>query len=396
MIVNGLKKVLICILVMLPCSALAAKHLPVFVYKQLTQVHLLMETESWSEASELLRSLAKKTKSKYALALIAKSQGQIAIHQDDLSSALVQFKKALAPQVLEEPENKQLLHSVAQLHCAVEEWRDCRAKMRKWTLMSPEHVKANDYMLITQAFAATDDWLDVIEPANQALKLNFNAPKAWFQMPVAAYVNLDNWPAAINAQERLLGKFSLDSDSWRRLTALHINNEDYQGALDSMRLPFEKGLLDRESDVLQMAQLFFHAGLPYQAAISMQKGLDNGWLPETTKNLEYLAGYWLEAKSFSKAIYVYHQLVDISPKRQWYRQLATLYFQQTDWASALKVLRQISTQESPDEMNLLLGLTLINIDEFEEATEILKELRHHEKLKPQAENWLKYVEQFTG
>ena len=65
-----------------------------------------METESWPEAKENLVQLENSTKNKMALALIAQSLGQIAIHQDDMLEALKQFKASFAFSVLDEAGTK--------------------------------------------------------------------------------------------------------------------------------------------------------------------------------------------------------------------------------------------------------------------------------------------------
>ena len=125
---------------------------------------------------------------------------------------------------------------------------------------------------------------------------------------------------------------------WRRLTTLHIQNDDYKSALDSMRLPFENGLLKLEKDYRQMAQLLFHSEVPFKAGNVLSEGMDKEIVAKNIRNLRQLAGYWVVAKEYDKAIDAYKQLTVIDPKRKWYKQLANLYFQKKEWAAATQVL----------------------------------------------------------
>lgn len=381
-------------------SLLAAAKLPKLVYQKLQIAHSLMDTEQWLEARVLLEKLSAETNHKYAQALIAQSQGQIAIHQENMALALGYFEKALELQVLDELANNQLRHSISQLHCSIEEWIPCREKMQEWMRLSPEKVKASDYIVLAQAYAATESWKDVIDPTSQALKLNQNAPKSWHQMLVVSHNNLAQWPEAISAQESLLAHFSEDAQEWRRLVSLHLNREDSLSALNSMRLPYERGLMTTESDVRQMTLLLYHADLPYQAARTLRKAMDRGRTEMSEKNMTLLAGLWVEAKSFNDAVVAYRELIHISPKRKWYKQLASLYFQEKNWSTAIDVIKQAGqdnklelNEQEQDDLELMHGMALINLSEFKKAKGILEPLTNRESVKSQAENWLSYIAQ---
>ena len=121
---------------------------------------------------------------------------------------------------------------------------------------------------------------EVVEPVSQALSLshqqNAGAPMAWHQLGVIAHANLKRWPAAIRAQQSLLGFYPEQAGEWRRLVSLQLQLDDHKGAADSMRIAYERGLLDREDDTLQLSRLLFHSGVPYQAAVILDRGIEKG------------------------------------------------------------------------------------------------------------------------
>lgn len=176
--------------------------------------------------------------------------------------------------------------------------------------------------------------------------------------------------------------------------------EDSLSALNSMRLPYERGLMTTESDVRQMTLLLYHADLPYQAARTLRKAMDRGRTEMSEKNMTLLAGLWVEAKSFNDAVVAYRELIHISPKRKWYKQLASLYFQEKNWSTAIDVIKQAGqdnklelNEQEQDDLELMHGMALINLSEFKKAKGILEPLTNRESVKSQAENWLSYIAQ---
>lgn len=393
---------LISVLVCMSTMIGAAPSMSSFAYNKLHQLQVLMETESWQEASDVLAILEAEIKNKYVQSLVAQSQGQIAIHREDLALALDRFNKALTLGGLDELANKQLLHSVAQLHCAVEEWLACRDKMQKWIVVAADKVQASDYLIVAQAYASTEHWEEVVTPIRLALHLNQKAPKSWHQMLVIALTNIKQWQDGVNAQQNLLAHYPEESEEWRKLVSLHLRQEDSNAALNSMRLPYEKGLLTKADDVRQMALLLYQAGLPYQAGATFSEGLEKAWIEPSEKDLELLARLWIEAKSIDQAINVYKKLIDVAPKRKWYKQLASLYFQEKNWSTVISMINEATQHglgldnQDLSELELMRGMALINMNEFDEAKGIFESLTNRDSMKTRAENWLNYIAQIEN
>lgn len=393
-----LKKLSVALLLSCLCSALWAKQpsLSPFLQKQLVKARGLMETESWAEAKTLLADLASNTENRFAKALAAQSLGQIAIYQDDMARALKRFKQAYELQVLDEASATRLMHSIGQLHCALEQWRACQDTLVAWLAREGVAPKAADYIMIAQAYAAPEQWIKVPRYVNKALALKPKGPINWYQLEVAAWAQQGRWAQAIGAQKRLLQHYATRPAEWRRLVSMLVQNDDYKGALSAMRLPFEKGWLESESDYRQMAQLLYHRGVPHKAAEVLAAGIAKGEVSDSLDNLKLLGNLWQQAKARDKAIAVFEALAERTNQRRWLVQLAQLHYQAENWPAAGDYLKQALAKKQEPKLQLMFAVTLINQHDYQLAKRSLTALLADESIKSRAQNWLSYIDRVTG
>ena len=373
-----------------------ADNLSPYMHRQLSEARSLMEAGSWTKAQQQLRPLAQKAKSPYAQALIQQSLGQIALQQDKVAEALTHYSKAYAADALPEATQNQLQHTVAQLHCAVEQWRACQQQLQQWLARVPDQqIKARDHLLLAQAFAATEDWRQVIPPARRALALNSKAPISWHRLLVAAHSHLAAWRRAALAQRQLLQQFPGESREWRRLVALQLQGKDYAAALTSLRIPFARGLLREGRDYRQLAQLMAHEDLPFAAGKVLSEGMRLGKVKATADNLRLLAGLWLQAKEPAKAIAAFKRLLALQPSKKGYRQVALLHYQQMQWREARAALRQAIKLAPDGDLLLLLGMVQTQLRQFDQAKQTLLPLINDDNLRQNAESWLNYIDSLS-
>lgn len=399
---TSIKTLVVALLLSFSFDVIGAKppSLSPFLQKQLVKARSLMETESWLEARTLLSQLYQNTENRFAKALAAQSLGQIAIYQDDMSRALSRFTQAYELEVLDDANNARLLHSIGQLHCALDEWASCRNSLLQWLSLEGVEVKATDYIMLAQAYAATEDWADVPLYVSKALSLNTHAPINWHQLEVAARAQQAQWPEAVEAQKRLLKHYASRPDEWRRLVSMMVQNDNYDGALSAMRMPFEKGWLTREQDYRQMAQLLYHCGVPSKAAEIFAQGIEQGAVEDSLGNLKLLGNLWLQAKNRDRAIEIFAELAERTDKRSWLVQLAQLHYQANHWRQARDYLKQALDKKYEAKLQLMFAVTLINLHDYQLAKRslepFLNETYSDQGMRKRAENWLSYIDRVMG
>ncbi|MEM7564849.1 MAG: polyprenyl synthetase family protein, partial [Pseudomonadota bacterium] len=293
--------------------------------------------------------------------------------------------------VLEASTQKNLLRAIGQLQCSLDRWKPCRENLESWIELSPGDATAQDYILVAQAYSATDTWPEVFDPATRAIEMHTAPPIDWHRLRIYALISLENWKQALAFQKTLIQQYPANKPEWRRLVSLQLQNEQYEEALGSLHLMHQKKWLDRESDYRQLIQLYQVGNLPYQAATIMQEGLAMDLLPTNSENLRYLASLWIAARETKEAIKTFQDLIKIDTNPEWQKQLANLYYQDKDWDIAIEMLEQILEQKPDPTFQLMLGISLAQLEQDDEARAVLEPLLAKKGVSESARGWLGYL-----
>ena len=68
--------------------------------------------------------------------------------------------------------------------------------------------------------------------------------------------------------------------------------------------------LKKENEILNLAYMFLGAEVPYKAAKIIEKGMNDGIIQKTQKNIETLGNAWAQANQHDKAIPVWKKQQD--------------------------------------------------------------------------------------
>ncbi len=345
-------------------------------YKQLMEAQALMEEAQWEQAQQVLALLTQPQRSAFVKALGFYNLGKIAIERDRFSEAIKRLKQARELQALSDEQQLQLLHSIGQLHCQIDQWSACARVLSQWVKLAPSLVMADDYIMIAQAYAQQEQWQQSLTPVGLALKhwkarssQETSPPQNWYQLAVVAHVELKQWQQAVSRQQQLLKHYPADSEDWRQLVSLHLQRDDWTSALAVQRMGYERGLLVAEKDYRLLTQLLLNKGMPLLAGDVLSDGLDKKRVKESEDSLELLCQSWLRAKEWQRAENAIARLNSIKPTVKRAQNLAQVQMELGHWQAASKSLSlavRLSNKPSPD-LQLLLGIVHINLKNYDTA-----------------------------
>ena len=72
--------------------------------------------------------------------------------------------------------------------------------------------------------------------------------------------------------------------------------------LVSTELIYLNGQLNKESEVMSMAYMYLGAEVPYRAAKIIDRGMKDGFVERSSKNLEVLGTAWYQARDLDSAV----------------------------------------------------------------------------------------------
>jgi len=393
-----MRLILMAVLLLLPPVLSAGPQLTPREYKALMQVSELLESARYQEARQTLLEAQGKASSDYAKALISHNLGQVEIQRERYPQALKHVKSAYSLKALPEEQQTNLLRTLAQLHCMQEAWKACVKHLSQWMKQQPDAVKGEDHLLLAQAYSQLEQWRNTLTPISRAIATRKVAPQSWYQLKVVAHIRLKQWRSAVKTQKKLVTHYAANTGHWRQLVSLHLQAGERRAALHTQRMGYERGLLTSASDHRLLAQMMLEAKMPFFAGQVVESGLKTGVLKHNKRNLTLLSHAWMLAKEKKQAVAALTSLNKVAPSTKTMTQLAHVQLELQDWQAAHDTLRKTlkrSKDKQQPRLQLLLGITRIKLQRYDQARLALRAASADKRLQPEAQGWIRYLDQIS-
>ena len=339
----------------------------------------------------------------------------------DYPKAIDAYYKLIAePEVTIELRVGALL-SLAQLHLVEENYEKGIQLIRQW-MSEVETVTAQSYSLLGQAYYQTGDYKKALSSMENAFIIAENEgskPREIWYVIMAACIG--EMKKEIGEEESLYRQI----DIYETLVELYPKKQYFiqlggsyeqlgreKDYMSTLKIAYEKDLLDKESEYLALTQLLllnedatsaaevFEHGQKKMITVVDEKTEEEKVVPvikDTEKNLKLLADSWRMAQEIDKAIPVLEKAAKMSKDGESYVLLGNLYLSEDRLDEAadaiLKGLEKGKIKKlSP--VYLTLGQVYFELQKFEDAKKNFRIAARDKdkKIKQQANNWIKYTE----
>ena len=168
--------------------------------------------------------------------------------------------------------------------------------------------------------------------------------------------------------------------------------------LVATEMVYLNGQLDKESQVLSMAYMYLGAEVPYRAAVIIEKGMKDGIVKSSAKNLEILGTAWYQAKDLNNAVKALENASKKSDTGNLQARLAGIYLDLGRDAAAYKAATRADKKgdvKKPDSNFLVMGNALINLNCYQDAVGAFKKslkVAKDKKGKRYPKQWIRYAE----
>ena len=278
------------------------------VHRRLAKVQEAMEAEDFATAEALLREITElRGLTPYELAHTNRFFGHLYLRKEDDANAIQAFLRitqANGPDIIDPGIYNETIWTLAQLYIRVENYTEAVNYARQW-LNSQENPAPGQYMILAMAHFQLDQWreaLDVLMVAiDKAKATGVEIEENWWRYVLAAHWELEQFPEALEITKIQVTQWP-KKNYWNQLQGLYGIVEDEQRQLAAYWCMHDQGLLERNSELVGMAQLFMLAENPYKAGVLLQDGLDNGSIEEKASTYRLLAQAWQLAREDRKAV----------------------------------------------------------------------------------------------
>ncbi len=357
----------------------------------------LVANEQYAEAITTFTKLTGKIKDPYeqSQALFGLAQALVSLEKYD--EALEVYEQIINLDVLDNKNHYESMYQMAQLFYLRERYDDALRWTDRWLNESGE-IKPDAYTLKASIYAQRDQFRPALESIDQAIGLVEKPREDWYSLKMAMHYELKEFNKVREVLEILIRGWPSKKLYWVQLASINVTLKRDEDALAILALANRQDMLSSESDMMQLFSLYGYLEMPYEAASSMQEGIDKGLIDAGAKEYEQLGNAWYAAQEFDNAIGALTKAGELSSNGKIDMQLAYILVANEDWglakqATANAISKGGITDANLGKMQELLGTSELNLGDLVAARKAFNAAMRFEKSRPAAQQWLNHLEE---
>ena len=368
------------------------------VYEDLSEIQEMVEAKDYASAQRLTDELkGKKGLSPYELAQIWNITAYSYYLQERYTDAIRAYDQVMAQPDLPEALMLSTLKTKAQLQFTLEDYEAALSTIRQLMAQISE-PSADVLMLEGQALFQLARYDEALVPIKSAIDMYRNqgqTPKEnWLLLLRVIYFEQKDYESMIEVVKELIVYYPKDTYI---LTLAGIYSElgDTKKQMALTEVLYEKGYLTSASHVTNLANLYLLHGLPYKAAVLLEKEMGEEIVKSNDRNLRLLSQAWYQAREDQKAIPPLERAAKLSDDGSLYVRLGQAHINLEQWAEASAALQkglQLGGLKRTDTANIMLGMALFNQKRLEQARRAFTKAASDNRSKRAATQWIAYVD----
>ena len=154
-------------------------------------------------------------------------------------------------------------------------------------------------------------------------------------------------------------------------------------------------MLEKESELVTMAQLYMQREVPYKAAVLLEEEMERGRVERSAKNYRLLSQAWSLAMEDEKSIPALQAAARLSDEGELNLRLGNAHLNLGQYAECVSAVREGLRKggiKSPDNAQISLGMCLYNQKKYSEAKTAFREAAKTPRSKRVADQWIKVID----
>jgi tetratricopeptide (TPR) repeat protein len=362
----------------------------------LSAAQALMAEDKFLAAETQLKSLLDKTgSSAYEKTVVQQTLGYLYSSLEDYKQASSLFQQALDSNALPEKVSHDLLYNLAQLLLADEQYNKGIERLEQW-LKAETSPPNSAHVLLASAYYRVQNYSKTVEHIRIAINNDKSVKETWYQVLLAALLELNQYKSAITVLETLITLYPYQTTYWSQLSALYLQQNKAFTAMAVKMLAQRLELGDAKT-LISLADMYRYLQIPYKSAQLLAQGINDGVVESNLENLSRLADSWLAAREAFKAIPILEKIAVLDDSGESDLKYSRVLFGLEKWpkasASLSKSLTKLKGKQAGTAL-LLLGMTQFHLGQLSQAKASFTKAVKFEDERNQAGQWLRHVDNF--
>lgn len=310
------------------------------LYKFVERANDLASGKNYTEAIKILKQALKSSYIKKGeKAAIMRALGFIYAQKKDFEKSLDWLNKSLKTKKLSYELHLSTLYIIAQITSSQNKLYKAKRILEKLFSLS-EKANPQAYILYAICLLEGKKEKQALNYVEKAIAITNKPREGWLRFASFLYLKNKDYKNAKNVLEILVAQFPQKKLYWKHLAGVYIHLNENKKALATLNLAYGMGYLTTENEHLNLARLLLSENLPFQAAQLLEQSFSNSKIKKNTKNKEFIADAYLEARELKLSLKKFSNIIKASKNIDVFIKYAFLLLREEQWKKAEQALKK--------------------------------------------------------
>jgi tetratricopeptide (TPR) repeat protein len=207
---------------------------------------------------------------------------------------------------------------------------------------------------------------------------------------------MGQFPKVAETLEILIQFWPDKKNYWIQLSQVYYMLELGDKALSVLALADRRNMLDKQSDIMFLSNLYSNHDVPYKAAAVLQKGLEDGIVESSARHWTMVADAWYAAEEMEKALVAYEKAGKASEDGEIDLRRAYILVDMERWneasvAIAAALEKGGFNERKTGDAYVIQGMSEFNLGNYNKASTAWGRATKYPNTKKSAEQWLNHM-----
>lgn len=368
------------------------------VYDKIAKAQEQVDAKDYQGALRALNNLYNPDKlTEYEQANVLNYIGFIYYNMDDIQNAIRTYERMIAIPSLEPQMGKQTTYTLAQLYTMEEQYQKALNTLDKWFILETNPAP-DPFILKAQNLYQLSRYQEMIAPIESAMQVartrNKPVKEDWYVLLNFAYFQDENYKMVRDIQKILLETWP-KKRYWFSLAGAYTELGEDNNLIAAYGAAQDQGMLEKDSELVTMAQLYMQAEVPYKAATLLEKEMASGRVPKNAKNYRLLSQAFMLAQEDERAVPALKEAARLSDDGELDVRLGNTYLNLGNYDECIAAVRtglRKGGLKSAENAQISLGMCLYNKRQYNDAIKAFRAASKTQRSRKISQQWIRVIE----
>lgn len=368
------------------------------VFDRIQKAQEMIDEDDNAGALKLLNSLlGKKGITEYEQQNVLNYIGFVNYNIENIPAAIDAYEKMIAIPSIEEQIKKQTIYTLAQLSTMQEQYDKALGLLDQYFVLET-NPPPDAYILQAQTLYQVAKYAEMVPAIESAIttaeRRELAVKEDWYVLLNFAYFQQENYEKVRDIQKILLVNWP-KKRYWFSLAGAYTELGEDLNLMAAYDAAHTQGLLEKESELTTMAQLYMQHEVPYKAGALLEREMESGRVEKSAKNYRLLSQAWTLAQEDEKSIPALQAAAKMSTDGELNLRLGNAHLNLGEYGECVAAITEGVRKggiKSPDNAQISLGMCLYNQKKYKESIAAFREAGKTSRSRRISQQWVSVIE----